>query len=392
MPLTGLKVLDLSTLLPGPYATMMLADMGAEVLRVEAPGRPELTRQLPPFDEHGVTYSHSYLNRSKSSIGLNLKNPGAVEIVKQLVQQYDIVVEQFRPGVMDRLGIGYETLKTINPRLIYCAITGYGQTGPYKNRPGHDINYLATSGSASYTGRAGEGPLPLGIQLADIAGGSLHAVTGILAAVIERQRSNKGQMVDISMTDASFALNGMTGAVALGTGISPGRGEDMLNGGSFYDYYKTSDGRYFSVGSLEPQFMKLLCDAVGRPELSKLGLSQKTQDQRFLREELTRIFASKAFSEWRDVFKDIDACVEPVLTVIEAMEHPQLRERDMVVEVSTPNGSVLRQIGCPIKFSRNRPRYKHAGGSLGADSQQVLQELGFSGDEIEEMKKSGALG
>src|SRR5690554_3111118 len=160
MPLKNLKVLDFSTLLPGPYATMMLADMGAEVLRVEAPNRPEITREMPPFDDQGVNFIHSYLNRSKRSIGLDLKKPAAIEIIKKLVVEYDLVIDQFRPGVMDRLGIGYETLKAINPRLIYCAITGYGQTGPYKNRPGHDINYLALAGVASYTGRPEQGLYP----------------------------------------------------------------------------------------------------------------------------------------------------------------------------------------------------------------------------------------
>lgn len=392
MPLSKLKILDFSTLLPGPYATMMLADMGADVLRVEAPGRPELTRQIPPFDEHGVTYSHSYLNRSKRSVGLNLKSPEAIKVVKELVKHYDIVVEQFRPGVMDRLGIGYETLKAINPRLIYCAITGYGQTGPYKNRPGHDINYLATSGSASYTGRSGEAPLPLGIQVADIAGGSLHATTGILAAVVEREHSNEGQMVDVSMTDAAFALNGMTGAGALGTGVSPSRGRDMLNGGSFYDYYQTADGRYFSVGSLEPQFMKLLCEALGRPELSPLGLSHKPDDQTLLREEFKKIFAAKTFTQWQETFKDVEACVEPVLTVTEAAQHPQLQERNMVVDVPTAKGSTLKQIACPIKFSRNEARYKHTGATLGADSETVLVELGYSDGDIAKLKEEGALG
>src|SRR5690554_4317865 len=191
-PLNTLKILDFSTLLPGPYATMMLADMGAEVLRVEAPDRVDLAKVMPPFDGKFST-TFSYLSRGKQTLQLNLKQPESVEKVKELVKDYDIVVEQFRPGVMDRLGIGYETLKAINPRLIYCAITGYGQTGPYKNRPGHDINYLALAGVASYTGRPEQGPLPLGIQVADIAGGSMHALVGLLAAVIERQQSNLGQ-------------------------------------------------------------------------------------------------------------------------------------------------------------------------------------------------------
>ena len=210
-PLSSLKVLDFSTLLPGPFASLLLADMGAEVLRVESPTRMDLLRVLPPHDG-GVAASHAYLNRNKRGIALDLKQQAAVEVVKQLVLEYDIVLEQFRPGVMDKLGVGYEALKAINPKLIYVSITGYGQTGPYKDRAGHDINYLALSGIADQTGRLDSGPLPLGIQAADIAGGSLHGVMGLLAAVIQRQHTGQGQYVDISMTDCAFSLHAMAGA------------------------------------------------------------------------------------------------------------------------------------------------------------------------------------
>ena len=187
-PLATLKVLDFSTLLPGPFASLLLADMGAEVLRIESPTRLDLLRVLPPHDQ-GVSASHAYLNRNKRSLALDLKQPEALEVIRSLLQDYDIVLEQFRPGVMERLGLGYEALKAINPKLIYVSITGYGQTGPYKDRAGHDINYLALSGVASYTGRADSGPLPLGMQVADVAGGSLHGVIGLLAAVIARQQT-----------------------------------------------------------------------------------------------------------------------------------------------------------------------------------------------------------
>ena len=191
-PLSLLKVLDFSTLLPGPFASLMLADMGAQVLRIESPTRLDLLRELPPFDQ-GVSASHAYLNRNKRSLALDLKQPQAVDVIKRLVADHDIVLEQFRPGVMDRLGIGYEALKAINPRLIYVAITGYGQTGPFRERAGHDINYLALAGVASHTGRKDSGPLPLGVQVADVAGGSLHGVVGLLAAVVARQQSGQGQ-------------------------------------------------------------------------------------------------------------------------------------------------------------------------------------------------------
>ncbi|MBW0149146.1 CaiB/BaiF CoA transferase family protein [Marinobacter arenosus] len=348
-PLSSLKVLDFSTLLPGPYATMMLADMGAEVLRIEAPDRVDLTKVMPPFDGK-ISTAFSYLTRGKKTLPLNLKQADAVEKVKALVRDYDIVVEQFRPGVMDRLGIGYETLKAINPQLIYCAITGYGQTGPYRNRAGHDINYLSLAGVSSHCGRADSGPPPLGIQVADVAGGSHHAVMGILAAVIERQQTGEGQFVDVSMTDAAFALNAMSGAACLAGGQEQAPETALLNGGSFYDYYRTQDNRWLSIGSLEPQFSARLCETLGLSEMKSFALSQNPEHQQALKAALKEKILEKTLAEWQDIFADQDACVEPVLTISEAAEHPQLKARGMVVEVDRGDGERQRQVAMPIKF------------------------------------------
>ncbi len=348
-PLANLKILDFSTLLPGPYATMMLADMGAEVLRIEAPDRVDLAKVMPPFDGKFST-TFSYLGRGKQTLQLNLKQPESVEKVKQLVQDYDIVVEQFRPGVMDRLGIGYEVLKAINPGLIYCAITGYGQTGPYKDRAGHDINYLAISGVASHCGRADSGPPPMGIQIADVAGGSHHAVMGILAAVIKRQETGEGAFIDISMTDAAFALNAMAGAAALAGGQPQKPESGMLNGGTFYDYYQTRDGRWLSVGSLEPQFSSRLCDTLGLGEMKSHALSQKPEHQQELKAAIKQKIAERSLAEWQEVFADVDACVEPVLTIEEAAGHPQLKARGMVVDRDRGDGHSQNQLGHPILF------------------------------------------
>ncbi|MEX0605267.1 MAG: CaiB/BaiF CoA-transferase family protein [Marinobacter sp.] len=366
-PLSHLKILDFTTLLPGPYATMLLADMGADVLRVEAPGRMDLTRVMPPHDR-GVSTAHTFLNRGKRSMGLDLKKDGSAETIKQLVADYDIVIEQFRPGVMDRLGIGYETLKAINPALIYCAITGYGQTGPYRDRAGHDINYLALAGVSSHCGRADSGPPPMGIQIADVAGGSHHAVMGLLAAVSHRQHTGEGQFVDISMTDASFALNGMAGAACLAGGMAQEPESTLLNGGSFYDYYQTADGRWLSVGSLEPLFMARLCEVIGHPELKSLGLSPKPEHQVSLKEALKQTIGAKNLAQWQTIFGEQDACVEPVLTIAEAAEHPQLKARDMVIEVSREDGTTQRQIGHPIKFSKTPCESHFVGRTLGADT------------------------
>jgi len=384
-PLSSLKVLDFSTLLPGPFASLLLADMGAEVLRVESPSRVDLLRVWPPYDGD-VSASHAYLNRNKRGISLDLKHPEAVAVIKQLVLDYDIVLEQFRPGVMDKLGVGYAALKAINPKLIYVSITGYGQTGPYKDRAGHDINYLALAGIASYTGRRDGGPLPLGVQVADIAGGSLHGVVGLLAAVIQRQVTGQGQQVDISMTDCAFSLHAMAGAGYLAAGVEPGLEDQLLNGGSFYDYYQTRDGRWFAVASLEPQFMQVLCAAIGRPELAECGLSSQAHEQQALKREIQQVFAARDFAEWCTVFEALDACVEPMLSLSEALEHPQLKARQLVTQVPREGASPQPQIACPIKFSSGLPAPRHIGAPLGAHTEEVLRELGYSPARIAELK------
>lgn len=385
-PLASLKILDFSTLLPGPFASLLLADMGAEVLRVESPSRMDLVRVLPPHDG-GTSTSHAYLNRNKRSIALDLKRPEAVEVVRQLVAEYDIVLEQFRPGVMERLGLGYEALKALNPKLIYVSITGYGQTGPYRERAGHDINYLALAGLASYTGRKDSGPLPLGIQAADIAGGSLHGVIGLLAAVIARQHSGLGQHLDVSMTDCVFSLNAMAGAGYLACGIEPAAEQQVLNGGSFYDYYRSRDGRWLSVGSLEPPFMQALCKALGRPELAAQGLSPQPEQQQALKQALQVEFEKHDFAELCELFAEVDACVEPVLGLAEAVAHPQLQARQLVSQVPRGDGSYQAQMACPLKFSLGLPEPRHIGAALGAHSDQVLTELGYSAQRIAELRQ-----
>ena len=388
-PLASLKVLDFSTLLPGPFASLMLADMGAEVLRIESPTRPDLLRVLPPHDQ-GTSASHAYLNRNKRSLALDLKQAEALQIVYALVADYDIVLEQFRPGVMGRLGLGYEALKAINPRLIYVSITGYGQTGPYKDRAGHDINYLALAGMASYTGRQDSGPLPLGVQVADVGGGSLHAVVGLLAAVIARQQSGVGQYLDVSMTDCSFSLNAMAGAGYLACGVEPQWETQVLNGGSFYDYYRTRDGRWMSVGSLEPAFMQALCTALGRPELTAHGLTPERQPA--FKQALQVEFEKRSFDQLCELFAGVDACVEPVLTLSEAVAHPQIMARALVSQVPRSDGSSQAQIACPLKFSEGLPAPRHIGAAVGAHSDEVLVELGFSAQRIADLRRSKVVG
>jgi crotonobetainyl-CoA:carnitine CoA-transferase CaiB-like acyl-CoA transferase len=392
-PLSSLRILDFSTLLPGPFATMMLADMGASILRVEAPHRPDLVRSMPPFDGDTAAW-HGVLNRSKRSLALDLKKPGAAGIIRRLITdgRYDIVIEQFRPGVMDKLGIGYEDLKTANPALIYCAITGYGQTGPSRNRAGHDINYLSLTGVMSYSGRREGGPAPLGVQVADVGGGSLGTLVGLLAAVIQRQVSGTGQLVDISMADMMLAWQAhIFSQYLIGQEVVE-REAMLLNGGGFYDFYETADKRYLSVGSLEPKFWTGFCQAIGRPDLIAQGYDPDPAVQRQLIAELRAAIATRSLAEWMEVFAPLDVCVEPVLDVSEALRQPQIQARRMLVDVAKPNGGKQKQIGSPFRFSGSYPEYKHTGVKLGAHSTEVLAEIGYSKLQIEDFRDKGFLG
>ena len=367
--LKGLKVLDFSTLLPGPFATLYLADLGAEVVHIESPTRPDLVRLMPPY-ANGQATSHSYLNRNKQSIALDLKDPKNIELIKEKISDFDIVVEQFRPDVMCRLGLDYATLAEINPRLIYCSITGYGQTGTYMSRAGHDINYLALSGIAGHSGRIQSGPPPLGIQIADVAGGSMHAVMGILSAVIERYRSGMGQYIDISMTDCAVVLNNMAASGVLAAHKSTQAESAHLNGGSFYDYYQTQDGRYLSIGSLEPQFMMGLAQILELPILAEKGASFQLEDQSEVKQAITEQILTKNYTEWSLIFAAHDVCVEPVLSLDEALNSELSQHREWTVEVPLNDSSenaTERQLSCPIKFSRSKPIYRHVGKVLGAD-------------------------
>lgn len=387
--LEGLKILDFSTLLPGPYATMCLADMGADVLRIVSGSRPDSLEFTPPFlPETELSAAAAHVGRNKNIMTLNLKDPRSLKIVYQLVQEYDIVVEQFRPGVMNKFKLDYESLKEINPEIIYCSLTGYGQTGVHRNRAGHDLNYIALSGIASYSGKKDIGPPLLGMQIADVASGSNNTIIGILAAVIYRQNTGKGQYIDISMTDGMIAFNAMMGAGYLVDGIDPEREGNFLNGGSLFDYYKTKDGKYVSFHGGEPQFFTPFCEAIGRPDLSEYGFQPK--DCTKVKKEVQEIIKSKTQEEWISIFSSLDACCEPVLNLSEVLNSQLVKDRDLLVEVPTIDGKTVKQIGNPIKFSETTPVYKHIGiPKAQAKTKEVMKDLGYSEAEIEEFTKTG---
>ena len=385
-PLESLKILDFTHLLPGPYGTMMFADLGADIIKVENSENPDLLRMTPPLvDDMSAVYAH--VNRGKKSLSLNLKKPEASEIVYRLVADYDIVIEQFRPGTMDRLRIGFDTLREINPSLIYCALTGYGQNGSYAGRAGHDINYLALSGLESFSGRADTGPSLSGIQIADIAAGSKNLVIGVLAASIGRMKTGAGDYIDVSMTDGVFAMTVFTTS-----GFLAGQGEprpqgEILNGGCLYDFYAAADGRYLSVGPLEQKFFQAFCERIGCPEIADTGIINWNNKSR-----IAGIIASRPLSYWCEKFQEGDTCAEPVYSLSEAISRPPLSERDMVVPVAAKNGATIMQIGNPIKFRSGHHFAPSAGVSLGYHNNEILASIGYTGAEISSLKKSGAVG
>jgi len=388
--LEGLKILDFSTLLPGPFATQYLSDMGADVLRVVSGSRPDFVLDAPPFipgtETSAVT---AQLSRNKRLMTLNLKDPRSIEIVHRLVKKYDIVIEQFRPGVMAKFKLDYESLKKVNPAIIYCSLTGYGQTGPMKSRAGHDINYLAQAGVSSYSGKKEYGPGIFGMQVADLAGGSANAIIGILTAAIYRAATGKGQHVDVSMTDGMMAYTGIYGASFLTDGVDVDLEGGLSYGASLYDYYKTKDGRYLAYGGLEPQFSAAFFTAINRPDLIPGGVAPENIDQ--VRKEVREIILTKTLNEWMAVFDATDACVEPVKKFSEAFYGDLAREREMVVELPLPGGGTVKQVGCPIKFSESKPEFKSIGASIksGTHTKTVCSELGYSADEIEAFEKTG---
>jgi crotonobetainyl-CoA:carnitine CoA-transferase CaiB-like acyl-CoA transferase len=391
--LSGIKILDFTYLLPGPFATMILSDLGAEVLRVESHTRMDMARLAPPYVDKAGTVScmHAYLNRNKRSIALDLKFKESIALIKRLIAEkgYDIVIEQFRPGAMGRLGLSYETLSGINPGLIYCSITGYGQTGPLRDRAGHDINYLALSGVMSYSGTKDGGPGLMGIQVADVGSGSNNATIGLLAAIVHRMKTGKGQYIDVSMTDGVFPYHVVSGLGSLVGAPEPGYETEILNGGSLYGFYETSDGRYLSFGGLEPQFLSAFLNALGLSEyIPRLMEPDLTEE---LRRRVFDVIRSQDLSHWESVFKDVDACVEPVLTVLEAASSEHAKARGLVVEVPGPDGVPIRQIAYPIRFSNYRPEYLRAGPALGQDTRDVLNALGLSEAEIADLKSKGII-
>jgi crotonobetainyl-CoA:carnitine CoA-transferase CaiB-like acyl-CoA transferase len=377
MPLEGVRVLDLTRLLPGPYCSLLLADFGADVIKIEDPNLGDYARFYEPKVGEYSAMFHS-LNRNKRSMTLDLKNEQNKQIFIDLVKTADVLIESFRPGVMDRLGLGYEELKKHNPKLIYCAITSYGQTGPYKDIPGHDINFLSYSGLLELQGEQNRKPVSSSVQIGDIGGGSLMAVIGILVAIMDAKKSGEGQFIDISMLDGAVSWMQSILPGYLTSNQLPKRGELILNGGlACYEVYETKDQRYLSVGALEVKFWKNFCQVIGKEALIS-KLNAPLEEQNAMKAEIQAVMATKTLNEWLELFDGVDACVAPVLTVAEMVNDPQIRHRRMIEEVYDPTLGMIRQIANPIKLSRTQVRTVRQAPGLGEHNEEILTELGYS--------------
>ena len=386
--LAGFKVLDLSRLLPGPFCSMLLADLGADVLKVEDPKVGDYIRWWPPKVGRNSGF-HVVLNRNKRSLTLNLKAAEGKDIFKRLVEDADVVLEGFRPGVMDRLGVGYETLKEINPRLVYCAITGYGVDGIRSQRAGHDINYLALNGVLSYSGKSNSPILP-GVQIADIGGGGLLAAFSIVTALLARERLGKGQFIDISMTDGAMAWNCLRWGSYLADQRVPSPGDDFLNHGfACYNVYETRDGRHMSLGALEPQFWKIFCEVVGHPEWNQPNYFEPGAHQEVLQNQIAHLFKQKTQAEWIELFSTVDCCCEPVLNLAEVMDDPGMKARGMIVEMVHESWGAYRQLGIAPKLSLTPGTIRSHAPELGEHTEDVLKGIGYSWEQIEKLRSVG---
>jgi alpha-methylacyl-CoA racemase len=393
LPLEGVRVLDLSRLLPGGFCSLLLADFGADVVKVEDTGMGDYVRWAPPYyegaDDSAKSALFLALNRGKRSIRLNLKTDGGREALLRAVAEADVVLESFRPGVLDRLGVGYEAMRAVNPAIVYCAITGYGQDGPLRDRSGHDMNYLGLVGLLGLTGEADGPPVQPAGQIADLGGGALMAAFGILAALRERDRTGEGQLVDVSMADGALSWLAMVAARYLADGVVPGRGQLELAGGLVcYRPYACADG-WVTLGALEPKFWQAWCRGVGREDLVEHQFDAPGSPAHG---EVEAIFAARTREQWRAFASEHDCCLEPVLELDEALGSELARAREMVVELDQPGAQrPVRLLGVPVKMSRTPGDPNRAPGpALGEHTREFLAALGYDEGQIAELLESGA--
>jgi len=368
--LSGVTVLDLSRLLPGPYCSMILADHGARVIAVE---------DKKQYAKDGLFLPN--ICRNKEHMTLDLKSEAGREIFTRLLKNADIVLEGFRPGVVKRLGVDYDSIRKINPAIIYCSVTGYGQTGALSQRAGHDVNYLGHAGILELIGEAGRPPSIPGVQIADIAGGGMNAAIGILLALYAREKTGKGQYIDISMTDSMVSLLPVALIMRQFFGQAPERGNAMLSHRyACYNTYETSDGRYMAVGAVESRFWKLLCDHLGFPQYANLQYDETEREK--IIDAFRRVFRQKSMAQWEKEFSRMDVCVSSIRNLDEVLESPHFKEREMVVELAGADGKPEKALGVPVKLSETPGSVRTSSISFGADTKAILKEYGYTDEQI----------
>jgi alpha-methylacyl-CoA racemase len=387
--LDGIRILELARVPPAELPGMMLADMGADVLKIETPPEhpddPDLQRRA----------AFAYVNRNKRSMALNLKVEEAQEIFRRLAATADVIVEGFRPGVMKRLGADYETVRAINPRIVYCSLSGFGQDGPYRDLPAHDMNYLSLAAILGLIGEADRKPqIPLNL-IADYAGASMHGALGIMLALFARERTGQGQHVDVSYLDTSVALFAATPNMRFffSDGLAPRRGAGFLGGSyPYYAVYETKDGRYLTIGCTEPWLWENFCRAIDRPDLARFArkpdqfVRAANAEEVRAREEIEALIRTRTRDEWWEILTRADVCVGKVYDPEEMVEDPQVRARDMVIDLEHPTHGKVRQFGVPIKLSATPAQPRAAAPHTGEHTDDVLRELGMVADQIRDLR------
>jgi len=381
--LDGVRVLDFSRYAPGRQCTMLLADFGAEVITVEV---PRTDPSLPTVDTNDLSSRYLGLNRNKKSLALNLRLPEGKEVIYQLVRKVDVVVEGFRPGVMKRLGLDYDTLRKLNPRLIYCSLSGYGQDGPYSLRPGHDVNYLGLSGILDLTRDKEGNPVLIGTQVADLGGGASQAIMGILLALLARERTGRGQYVDISMFDGLIAWHWITATEYLIQGKFSGR---LFGKSPAYNIYKTKDGKHVTLGILEPWFWERFCKAIEREDF--IPYMQPSQKSVGIIAEMGQLFSTRTQDEWMKLLSEIDIPFGPVNTVEEALSDPHTLHRCMVLEVEHLRAGKVKLLGIPVKLSETPGDIRVPPPAYGEHTLDILGELGYSDDDLARLREAKAI-